>query len=112
MVASLIIGALWGLWHFPLWFIAGYSGYAVAVYIFFFMLGIVSLSVFIAFFYNKSKNIFVAIWIHFLFNYLLQIALIDSYKLIIFASMFYFIAIVLIVVFNKEKMLKIRRSTT
>jgi len=112
LVASLVIGALWGLWHFPLWFIAGYSGYAIAVYIFFFMLGIISLSVFLTYFYNQSKSILVAIWIHFLFNYLLQIAIIDSYKLIIFTSTLYLIVIVLIIVFNKEKMLKSKTSET
>jgi hypothetical protein len=111
-IASLIIGVLWGLWHFPLWFISGYSGYALATYILFFMLGIISLSVFLTYFYNKSKSVLVAIWIHFLFNYLLQISLINTYKLIIFNSIFYFIVIIVLVSFNKEKMLKFKISQT
>lgn len=105
LVASLIIGFLWGLWHFPLWFMSGYSGYALIAYILFFMIGLISLSVFLAFFYNQSKNILIAIWIHFLFNFLLQIAIINSLKLLIFTSIFYLIAILIIVIFNKEKML-------
>ena len=108
--SSLIIGLLWGLWHFPLWFMSGYSSYALASYILFFMIGLISLSVFLTFFYNQSKNILIAIWIHFLFNFLLQIAIINSLKLIIFTSIFYLIATLLIVVFNKEKMLKIKKT--
>ncbi len=112
LVASLIIGLLWGLWHFPLWFMSGYSGSANAVYILFFMIGLISLSVFLAFFYNQSKNILIAIWIHFLFNFLMQTIIINRLKLLIFTSAFYFIAVLLIVVFNKEKMLKIRGEET
>lgn len=112
LVASLIIGFLWGLWHFPLWFMSGYSGRALAAYILFFMIGLISLSVFLTFFYNRKKNILIAIWIHFLFNFLLQIAIVNSFRLLMFTSVFYFIAILLIVVFNKEKMLKVKNSET
>jgi hypothetical protein len=105
LTASLIIGLLWGFWHFPLWFMSGYSGYALAIYILFFMVSLIELSVFLAFFYDQSKSILVAIWIHFLFNFLLQIAVIDSLKLLGFTSLFYLIAILLIVLFNKDKML-------
>ena len=112
LVASLIIGSLWGFWHFPLWFMSGYSSYALVSYILFFMISLILLSVFLTFFYNESKNILIAIWIHFLFNYLLQIAILNNLKLLIFTSIFYLIAVILIVVFNKEKMLKIRKSET
>jgi len=108
LIASLIIGILWGFWHFPLWFMSGYSGYTLAIYILFFMAGLISLSVFLAFFYNQSKSILVAIWIHFLFNFLLQIAVIDSLKLLEFTSIFYLIATIMIVLFNKDKMLKVK----
>ena len=112
LVASLMIGLLWGLWHFPLWFMSGYSGNALATYILFFMIGLISVSVFLTFFYNQKKNIIIAIWIHFLFNFLMQIAIVNSLKLLILTSVFYFIAILLIVVFNKEKMLKVKNPET
>lgn len=112
LVASLIIGLLWGFWHFPLWFMSGYSGYALATYILFFMTGLTSLSVFLTYFYNQTKNILIAIWIHFLFNFLLQIVIIDSLKLLGFTSMLYLVAILMIVIINKEKMLKVKRLET
>ena len=108
LVSSLVIGLLWGLWHFPLWFMSGFGSYALVLYILFFMISLISLSVFLTFFYNQSRNILIAIWIHFLFNFLLQIAIISSLKLLVFTSIFYLIAILLIVVFNKEKMLKVK----
>ena len=112
LVASLIIGSLWGFWHFPLWFMSEFSGYTLVLYVLFFMINLVSLSVFLTFFYNESKNILIAIWIHFIFNFLLQIAIINSLKLLIFTSVFYIIAVILIVIFNKEKMLKVKKSET
>ena len=109
LISSLIIGLLWALWHFPLWFMSGYSGHASAVYIIFFMIGIISLSVFLTFFYNRSKNILIAVWVHFLFNYLLQIAIVNNYKLIVITSIIYLITIIFIVGFNTKTMLRLKK---
>jgi len=112
LISSLIIGFLWALWHSPLWFMSGYTGRASVVYILFFMIGIMSLSIFLTFFYNRSKSILIAIWIHFLFNYLLQIVLVNNYTLIIFTSLIYLIAVLVIVVLNKKTMLQLKKAQT
>lgn len=106
LVASLFIGLLWGFWHFPLWIVTGYTGYDLLLYSAFFMLGILSFSVFITYFYNKSKNILVAVWIHFLFNMLMQIVVIEDYRILLFVSILYVLVSVVIVLGNKKTMLQ------
>lgn len=107
LVASLFIGLLWGLWHFPLWLITGYSGSDLLIYSASFMLGIVSFSVFMTYFYNKSKNILVAVWIHFLFNMLLQIVVLEDYRIILFVSVLYLLVSAIIVLTNRKAMLRV-----
>ena len=70
--SALVVGVIWGFWHTPLWVISGYTGMDLLVYIISFMVGIVSLSVVITVFYNRHGNILIAMWIHFLFNFLLR----------------------------------------
>lgn len=104
LAASLWIGLLWGLWHFPLWLVSGYTGLDLLIYSGFFLLGIISFSVFLSYFYNKSGNILVSVWIHFVFNILLQIVALDSLKVIIAVSVLYLAAAVFIVLFDREAM--------
>jgi hypothetical protein len=99
--ASLIVGALWGLWHFPLWLVSGYAGKDLLIYSASFMLGILSFSVFMTFFYNRKKNILVAVWIHFLFNLLMQLVVHEDYRIIIFVSVLYFLVAAAIVVLDR-----------
>jgi uncharacterized protein len=103
LAASLIIGLLWGLWHFPLWIVSGYSGFDLLVYSASFMLGILSFSIFITYFYNKKKNIIVAVWMHFLFNILLQIVVLEDYRVILFVSVLYFLVSTVIVLLYKKQ---------
>ena len=104
LVASLWIGLLWGLWHFPLWLVSGYAGLDLLLYSGFFMVGIVSFSVFLTYFYNKSGNILVAVWIHFLFNVLLQVVALDMLQLIAAVSVLYLMAATLIVLLDSRAM--------
>lgn len=107
LTASLILGVIWGLWHLPLMiFSAGYSGLELAYYMIAFMVFVISLSIIITFFYNKSKNILIAMWIHFWFNFLLRIVIIDRLPLIIYASIGFLVLAILIVLLNKKEMLK------
>lgn len=68
--ASLIVGIIWGFWHTPLWLTSGYSGMQLLQYIFVFLVSIISLSIVIGICYNRSKNLFVPICIHFIFNFI------------------------------------------
>ena len=60
--------------------LSGYSGLELVYYIMAFMVTIISFSVVITFFYNKSKNILIAMWMHFWFNFLLKIVIIEMYN--------------------------------
>lgn len=67
---NLVLGLIWGCWHLPLWFTTGlYGGYDLVIYILVFMVSIVSVSVFIGVIMKKSNNLFVAFWMHFIFNF-------------------------------------------
>lgn len=101
--ASLILSIIWGFWHTPLWFISGYKGISLIYYIGAFMLAIISLSVIIAFFYNRSRNILSAMWIHFKFDFLWQIVMIDFLHLLIYLSIFYFLTAVMLVLLRKRE---------
>jgi len=56
VASSLILGVIWGLWHLPLWFVSGYSGVDLLLYIVFFMVSIVSLSLIIGVVYRGEGN--------------------------------------------------------
>ena len=109
LVSSLIVGVLWGFWHFPLWLVAGYSGMGLLLYSLYFMLGILGFSVFITFFYNRTQNILVAVWIHFLFNMLLQIVVVEDYIILLYVSVLYLIVSAVIVLLNRREMLTVNQ---
>jgi len=100
--ASLIVGVAWGLWHLPLLVLSGYEGLELLAYFVAFMVAIISVSVVITFFYNKSKNILIAMWIHFWFNFLLKVVIIDNLSLIIYLSVGYLALAILLVVWKRK----------
>jgi CAAX protease family protein len=112
LTASLILGVIWGLWHLPLMILSGYSGLELVYYCIAFMVTVVSISVIITFFYNRSKNILIAMWIHFWLNFLLQIVIIDLLPMIIYLSIGYLILAILVVLLNKKELMKIEKQTS
>lgn len=112
LTASLIVGVIWGLWHLPLMILSGYSGLELVYYIIAFMVAITSLSIIITYFYNKSKNILIAMWMHFWFNFLLQIVIIDLLPMIIALSAGYLILAILIIIMNKNELLVKKEETS
>jgi uncharacterized protein len=68
--ASLVLGLVWGFWHLPLWLLAGYTGGTLIAYVASFLVAIVSLSVVMTHYYDRSGNVLMAVWIHFWFNFL------------------------------------------
>jgi len=69
--ASVIVGIIWGFWHTPLWFTSGYLGLELVRFIVAYMIGITCVAVIIGICYHRCKNLFVPIWIHFMFNFTL-----------------------------------------
>jgi membrane protease YdiL (CAAX protease family) len=85
-VSALIVGVAWGFWHAPLWLMSGYAGLDLVRYVACFLVAIVSVSVVITFFYNRGGNILVAMWIHFLFNFFLQLVAVDLLGLLTYLA--------------------------
>ncbi|MBI9104878.1 MAG: CPBP family intramembrane metalloprotease [Spirochaetales bacterium] len=106
LTAGLIVGIIWGLWHLPLMILSGYSGLELLYYIVAFLVAVISFSVIITYFYNRSKNIMIAMWMHFWFNFLLKIVIIDILPLLIYVSAGYLIGAILVVCLNKGELLE------
>lgn len=105
LVAYLAIGLLWGLWHFPLWLVTGLRGADLLLYSASFMLGILAFSVFLGYFYGKSGNLLVAVWLHLLFNLLMQVAVIEDFRLISLVSLGYLLASLVILLVDRKALL-------
>lgn len=101
--SAIFVGLIWAFWHLPLWIASGYAGLELLYYSLSFTLGIVSLSIVITFFYNKGRNILIAMWMHFLFNFLLQLVIIDLLQLIIYISVGYLILAIILIVTHKQE---------
>lgn len=67
--SSLIVGGIWGIWHLPLWFISGFQGVNLLLYIAFFMIGLVAFSVIIGHIYGRGGNLLYAILLHQMLNF-------------------------------------------
>ena len=104
--ASLILGLVWGFWHLPLWLLTGYSGIDLLIYIAAFLVGIVSTSILITYFYNRSRNVLIAIWIHFCFNFLFKIVTIDILPMLLYTSIGYLLIAIAITTLNHETMMR------
>lgn len=77
--ASLKVGLIWSFWHLPLWFTstAGESIDFMLNHIITFFIMTMSLSVIISICYNRCKNIFIPMLIHFIAN--VSVALVYPY---------------------------------
>jgi membrane protease YdiL (CAAX protease family) len=53
--SSLLVGLIWGVWHLPLWFVSGFSGTHLLLYVVFFMAGLVSFSVITGYLYGNTS---------------------------------------------------------
>ena len=110
--SSIILGILWGFWHLPLWLLSGYTGVDLILYIVGFMVGIIATSVLITFFYNKSRNLLIAVWIHFWFNFLLGIFDVSTdifLNLFLFVVLFYLLSAIIIVIIKRGEMTEKRK---
>lgn len=67
--SSLIVGGIWGVWHLPLWFVSGFQGTNLLLYILFFMIGLIAFSVIIGYIYSRGGNLLYAILLHQMLNF-------------------------------------------
>lgn len=101
--SSALVGLAWGLWHVPLWLLSGFRGLDLLAYAAAFMVAIVSSSVVIGRFYEKSRNVLVAMWIHFWFNYLAKLFVADFLLLLAGLAGAYALVAVLVVVLDAPR---------
>ena len=89
---SLVVSLIWSFWHAPIWFLGtGYSGIDLIKYIIVFVICITSLGFIMGICYHRCKNLFVPIWIHFLFNFLGETYIGSKADLVAWYAAFYFI---------------------
>ncbi|MFD1334928.1 CPBP family intramembrane glutamic endopeptidase [Oceanobacillus iheyensis] len=103
--SSIIVGVLWGGWHTPLWFAMGYTGIHLFKYILLFMIGILSFSIIMAFFYNLNKNLMIPIIMHQLFNYSLVIVKGDLLDILTYVMILYLVVAILLISINPKSIL-------
>ena len=74
LISSLIIGLVWGLWHLPLFMMAGTSQHELRLPFIGFLVGILANSVFYTWLYNNTKqSLWSAILLHWLCTYAVQV---------------------------------------
>jgi len=103
-MSGLIVGIVWGFWHLPLWFISGFSGISFVLYIAYFLVSIVSLSLVITVFYSRQWNLLIPMWIHFLFNFVLRLVIIDFLPLLGWISLGYAAFAFILIMVERKRM--------
>ena len=100
---SLAVSLIWSFWHAPIWFLGtGYNGTVLIKYIIVFIVCITSLGFIIGISYHLCKNLFVPIWIHFLFNFFGETYIGSKVDLVAWYATFYFIVALGFFLWNKR----------
>jgi uncharacterized protein len=103
-MSGLMVGIVWGFWHLPLWIISGYSGISLVLYVAYFLVSIVSTSLVITVFYSRKWNLLIPIWIHFLFNFVLHLVIMDLQPLLGWTSLGYAVFAFILVMVERKRM--------
>ena len=107
-VSALLVGIIWGFWHIPLWLLSGYTGTGLLLYAAYFLVSIVSTSCVITVFYSRQWNLFVPIWIHFLFNFALALVKMDLLTFLGWSSLGYTVLASILIVIERKRMFERR----
>ncbi|MGE7688325.1 CPBP family intramembrane glutamic endopeptidase [Lysinibacillus sp. NPDC097214] len=111
LMASIIIGFWWGLWHLPIWFTAGLVGIDLIKYILFFMIALISIKIVMTACYNLNQNLIIPIIIHQLFNFLIGLINGNLLDLIMYNAILYFVVAVLFIIINPKNVLYGQKGT-
>jgi membrane protease YdiL (CAAX protease family) len=103
-MSGLLVGIVWGFWHIPLWIISGYSGISLVLYVAYFLVSIVSTSLVITVFYSRQWNLLIPIWIHFLFNFVLRLVIMDIHPLLGWTSLGYAVFAFILIMIERKRM--------
>lgn len=106
LLSAVLLGAVWGFWHAPLWFLTtGLSGMDLVLYIAAFLAAIIAMSIIMAFFYNSGKNILVPIVAHQLFNFLTGLSAENGAHSVYAVTPLYVLFALVLIVLNPNKLL-------
>ena len=100
--SSVIVGLIWGFWHMPLWFTTEYTGLELIQYIVVYMIFVVSIAIVIGICYRRCRNLFVPIWIHFIFNFTFSMFTGDFLNMFTWAAALYILAAIGYIVWYKK----------
>lgn len=107
---SLMTSFIWAFWHAPIWFLdTEYSGFALLKYIIAFVICITSLGFTISICYYHCNNLFIPIWMHFVFNLLGGTFIYSKLELVTWYAVFYFILALCSFIWYKKLQQKIER---
>ncbi|MFW9969607.1 MAG: type II CAAX prenyl endopeptidase Rce1 family protein [Candidatus Odinarchaeota archaeon] len=109
LISSIIIGIIWGLWHLPVWFIAGDPHGARGIPDFFLFLSETAfLSILYTWLYNNTnRSIFIAVIFHTIFNFMSFSIILSDIGDIIYLIFFYITVIIVVLFFREKKLLKL-----
>lgn len=109
LISSLIIGVIWGLWHLPVWFIAGDPHGTGGIPDFFlFLLETVSLSILYTWLYNNTNgSILIAVIFHTIFNFMAFFIILSDIGDMIYLLIFYITVILVVLFFKGKKLVKL-----
>lgn len=105
LIASIIIGFWWGMWHLPIWLTTGFMGMDLIKYSFFFMLTIIATTIIMTVFYTINQNLIIPIIIHQLFNFFIGSINGNLIDLIMYNAILYSAVAVLLILINPKKVL-------
>jgi membrane protease YdiL (CAAX protease family) len=110
--SSVIVGTIWAFWHLPLWFFAGYAGIQLLQYSMLFSIWVIAGSVIMGICYSHCRNLFVPVWIHFMFNFCMSVFTgdaLDALNAITYLTVLYALAAVGYVAwFKRSRRVKMR----
>lgn len=100
---GMLVGLIWGFWHFPLWLVSGLSAIDLVIYILSFLVSIVCCSIMIGLVYSYAKNIVIPVMMHMLNNYFLGLFTCDIIPVLICFAVFYSLVTIVLVCLHKKK---------
>lgn len=102
---NIFLGLIWAFWHTPLWFVStSYTGLSLLLYIIVFIVGLMSFSMIMSIFMKQWRHLFLAFWMHFLFNFVLTFFIGEDLNLLICIAIFYSIsAVILTMIYIKKE---------
>ncbi|MPM94037.1 hypothetical protein SDC9_141179 [bioreactor metagenome] len=108
---SIVLGVVWAFWHTVLWFVdSDFTGSSLIPYIISNVVVMTSLAIIMNVTLKRSDNLFNAIWIHFVFNFLYCFLAADIWFYVILSVVYASIALCYLLIYYKKGNREIKES--